>query len=1085
MSQDLYIQIYEGVNDNPLPPSPINNCNADYLIAKHNILAEKVAERENLGQNIIEGSKLFYFDSVTGSDENGDGSLAAPFASLDGLVRTLNTAGNRLHGDISLELRLNGIFDAEGFDFSKLAFTHQGSGRILVRNKNSQTNFILQIDSAELIFNKQCGIKFERCDFLFRGSTAFNGVVPVELEACNLLFLTNTAQLFLGEGFYLKQRNCSITSEFGATSVVCQAGSYLDLFDTSLEYKTTISTGYIYELLRGATAFLNASSVISDDSVEEKTNLIYVERGAKIFCEDAEVLSNFAPIFEDNFSFLELNFSNFRDTAKEIAIGLNSLTGTDRISIDSIDGSETLRELSAEDVRNKLLELTGDDRLSVTAIRDLNYLQYYSSLTEEFLQPDVGVSIEISIGSTNWLQATEHIFIQGGGTYKIISVIDSERLEVRNIGEIINAAKNTPIRAGAKITISGRPGFRGFTNTTSIFQQPGVGETAAIQFEDDSAFYVGSVIYVENADYFGIAEINRETHIASCVRLGYITTIALGTNIAIGSRVVLAGLKGDKGDYPTASLVANFDMPALGGDVTISLNDSTFFNIGSTIHIEQVGVFKVVDVGVRTLTIRNLGIQNNLPEATKVFSPKQVIIIGATGLNTFSKVWEESNVNSTFGIFCDNVDWCSIGQDVRIGNIGIFKIQNIIGVANALTLTNSNEELNGDLIAVGTPVLSLGPEGDKGDPGDNFTTAAETKQLLGGLNSFFELVVERPEFFYEGAYIHIDGLGTDFIVNGVDENDRKIQFVCIEEYDVDYEVLNGTKIYLVGSPSLSTISVAEFVQPEINYSVTVETYQKTTEFFVGGYCYIKGGGYYLVIAVTERAITIKNVWHYINENAGTPILASKAKMLNEYPEVKTFKLRSEFIQPAKNGTVEAEFYNWQFLKIGDVLRAPSCGYYYVNSINSGSSQVFLSNLGYGYLDEKAAGEIISLSSLFYISPPRGETTYNGNHTYTTEDFIMPAEDAYVDVEVQNSDWIFPGMFLFIEGAGNSFKVLSKSGTTIIRILNSCKIKNNLAIPGNPIISGASVSTGVFTENKIRERHYKNISSSIQYALLFS
>lgn len=1092
------IPIFANVNDNPIPPSPVNQANADYLISKFNALVEDLyVSTANNFSNLVTADRVFYLDSISGSDNNDGSTAASAFQSTFGLLKYINANNIIFDNGLTIELKLSGIFDADSLDLNVVPFVNGSySSTLLLNSKSNQTNFTLQLDSTKLNLNRSAKTEIRRCDLLIRGPITYtedlnNKLAPLLFNNCKFFFLTNTSQFIATTGAKLRLENSRIiSSAFSQTLITLKNGSILDLENSTNSYETSADNGFIFELENGSEGYFEEAVFDASSSAVSKESLIAVGHGAVVYySNEADFRTQFSPIFAESSTFLNKRTADEQEIAIEVAKHLNDLTGANRIKLSSVAGSEDILPLTAVDIRNKLLELSGDQRLSAFAIRDINYLQYCSSTTESFVQPEVGLTVQIKIGETNWLQASQHVFVQGGGTYQITSVLDSQTVLLKNTGEFSNSQSGQTINANAKITISGRPGYRGFTLTTSIFQQPVVGGLVSIQFADDSAFYVGSVVYVENADYYGIYAINRETHVIDCVRLGYVTTIPTGTNIAQNSRVVLAGLKGDKGDYPTASLSENFIMPEIGQETIITLNDNSFINLGVNVNIEQVGTFKAVgfEASSTKLVIKNLGASNSLAPGTTAFAPKQIIVVGDSGHNAYSKVWEESVVSavgSNFGIFCDNVDWCFIGQKVRINNYGTFEVANIIRTANALTLLNYDEEQTvGQIVSVGDSIYALGSPGAKGDPGENATylrqTQLNTVVDVPSAGNSFELEVESVSIFVRDLYVSIDSITGEALVLDIDDVERKLYLINIsidENSQIDTSL--GLKVVSVGSPSLDKILCESFIQPEIDFTVVVSTLQSTQNFIIGRYCYIAESGYYLVMGKTAKSLTLKNTYHFSNAepSAVTQSSICRVEMLRDLPEHKVFKLSEQFSQPLKDFIVIAKFYNHRFMNVGEILRSPNNGYYEVSAINTATAEVYLKNLGYGLSDEKELGELIEENSLFYAVPPRGETTYNGNYTYLIEDFIVPEEGAEVVIEVQNSEWIEPKMFIYIESAGASYEVVSKLSENLLRVKNKNK-KANTTPSNTTILSGSFISTGTFSLEPKFERHLQNIIMS--------
>ena len=96
------IQIFPGVNDNPLPPNEVNNANADYLIEKYNNFVDYVTS------NVIDDSNLptTYYLSSSGDDINTGIDPLEPIRTILKLSENLSTKKFNLLEIIFAELMI-------------------------------------------------------------------------------------------------------------------------------------------------------------------------------------------------------------------------------------------------------------------------------------------------------------------------------------------------------------------------------------------------------------------------------------------------------------------------------------------------------------------------------------------------------------------------------------------------------------------------------------------------------------------------------------------------------------------------------------------------------------------------------------------------------------------------------------------------------------------------------------------------------------------------------------------------------------------------------------------------------------------
>lgn len=71
--------------------------------------------------------------------------------------------------------------------------------------------------------------------------------------------------------------------------------------------------------------------------------------------------------------------------------------------------------------------------------------------TAPFIVPDVNTDVPISITNTSSFSLDEDVFILIAGKYKVISIVDTTNLTVKNLGDVTNAIPTTEIPTGTII----------------------------------------------------------------------------------------------------------------------------------------------------------------------------------------------------------------------------------------------------------------------------------------------------------------------------------------------------------------------------------------------------------------------------------------------------------------------------------------------------------------------------------------------------------------------------------------------------------------------------------------------------------
>src|SRR5215831_8589035 len=98
----------------------------------------------------------------------------------------------------------------------------------------------------------------------------------------------------------------------------------------------------------------------------------------------------------------------------------------------------------------------------------------FTTTTALFVQPAVSANVTVQVVNTNWMVATQDIYIGVGGYYTIFSVVDGTHVTVTNLGYPGNAAPATNIPNPQGVTPSG---IRGATGATGVSTLNGISPT--------------------------------------------------------------------------------------------------------------------------------------------------------------------------------------------------------------------------------------------------------------------------------------------------------------------------------------------------------------------------------------------------------------------------------------------------------------------------------------------------------------------------------------------------------------------------------------------------------------------------------
>jgi hypothetical protein len=176
----------------------------------------------------------------------------------------------------------------------------------------------------------------------------------------------------------------------------------------------------------------------------------------------------------------------------------------------------------------------------------------YTVTTADFVQPAVGVSITVEVGSSVWTVAGQPVYVGGGGgAYEVTGVVDATHVTIKNLGEPGNAAPGVTIFSGAGMSPEGLQGPAGangvnaFTTTAANFVQPVVGFTVLVPLADSSWIAAGQIVFITTGGFYGVTGVGPG--VATLMNLGYPGNAASGATIVAPEQVSPAGLAGPAG----------------------------------------------------------------------------------------------------------------------------------------------------------------------------------------------------------------------------------------------------------------------------------------------------------------------------------------------------------------------------------------------------------------------------------------------------------------------------------------------------------------------------------------------------------
>jgi hypothetical protein len=256
-----------------------------------------------------------------------------------------------------------------------------------------------------------------------------------------------------------------------------------------------------------------------------------------------------------------------------------------------------------------------------------------------------------------------------------------------------------------------------------------------------------------------------------------------------------------------------------------------------------------------------------------------------------------------------------------------------------------------------------------------------------------------------------------------------------------------------------TTTSSSFTQPASSATVTVQV-ASTAWMGVGQYLYIAGGGYYSVSSITNSTHVVVTNLGYSGNASPSSTVAGLAQVtpggLKGVDGIDSYTTTtSSFTQPAVSSTVTVQVASTAWMGVGQYLYVENGGYYTVSSITD-STHVVLSNLGYS----GSASPSSTVAGASKVSPggQRGVAGIGGLAAYATTaaNFTQPSSSGTVSVQVDATDWMATGEYLYIAGGGY-YTVSSITDSTHV-VLTNLGYSGN-ASPSSTVTSPARVTPG--------------------------
>lgn len=203
---------------------------------------------------------------------------------------------------------------------------------------------------------------------------------------------------------------------------------------------------------------------------------------------------------------------------------------------------------------------------------------------------------------------------------------------------------------------AGANGSNAFTLLDGGFLMPNELASIVTVVEDNTWMALGQPVFVQGAGFMQVSAINANgtgvtlTNLADTANDLYPDNASPGASIPDQAKVSPAGFQGSAGtdgaaggvgpagpDGPPGSngfsvTTADYIQPAVGTNVTISVEDSQGFGIGQILFVEGGGFYEVISIpSALQVELENLGYTGSVVPTTNVPDPAKVVPAGVQG----------------------------------------------------------------------------------------------------------------------------------------------------------------------------------------------------------------------------------------------------------------------------------------------------------------------------------------------------------------------------------------------------------------------------------------------------------------------
>jgi microcystin-dependent protein len=611
----------------------------------------------------------------------------------------------------------------------------------------------------------------------------------------------------------------------------------------------------------------------------------------------------------------------------------------------------------------------------------------------------------------------------------------------------------------------GVPGPASTALTTAQFTQPAVNAAVTVPVTQTAWCPAGSVVFIAGGGYYEVISVPDSTDLV-LNNPGWQGAATPGTVVPSGALVTAGGVQGAAGDpgatgppgpqgtpgtagaraYSITS--ASFVVPVAGSLVSLTVDSTAWMTVNAVIYIPGAGYYQIASVGgANLLTATNLGYQGNASPGTTIASGAYVYAGGAP--QAPNREYYKTDFENGWSDWLLTSGTATKGPQVDADSQGIV----VLGCAAG------SGQTYGFQIGTGAATVQVG----------NRTTYFHAKVMLQQLSTsadsfgfYFGWLDNVPSgAFQNGIFFYYTNAGST--PNNWGCYCRRAGTQVFDDSGIAVQTGRWYDLQVTIDSVYATFSIASYAQGATPIAPVVVAQIAISQCPAAGLGLGPVFGGSKISGSTVAPSFYLDCYDHEIQYAGAPKFRQPA-MIGPAGKNSYTGTTGSFITPNVSQSVVVSVADTSFMAPGMQLYIAGAGSYQVQAVQS-ATQVNVINTGAtGNAAPSTlvnAGATVSVSGVAGppgVQGPLGPTGPVGQGAYTTltNSFIQPPINATVNIPVVNSNWMAPGMTIYIQ-SGGYYVVQSVPNPQNLTVVNPGYSGN--AAPGATVLNNSQVSPG--------------------------